>query len=148
MAEPTEVTVRRDPFDLMRRGRLLDWLAESAPRLPVDWGWGEAIPVDLSRKDNTVIVRASMPGFDANEIDLQVTDGTVSIRAEHKEETEERGEQYYRRERRSGFCSRSIELPEAVAADKVTAEFKQGVLTITAPVSERAKSSHIPIQAV
>ena len=126
---------------------MFDWLRDGERRSLFDSALGEAIPMDVSRKDDSLIVRASMPGFEAKEIDLQVAGDTLSIRAEHKGATEKEEERYYRRERSIGFCSRSIQLPEPVAADKVTAEFRHGVLTITAPVANEAKSSRVEIQA-
>ncbi len=141
-----DISIRREPFELLRRGRLFDWLADNDWRLPMERLWEEAVPLDISRKDNAVIVRASMPGFEAKDIDVQIKDGVLLIRAEHKEEKEEKEEHFYRRERHSGLCSRRVELPEAVAEDQVTAEFKNGVLTLTAPVAEKEQAQRIEIQ--
>jgi HSP20 family protein len=142
---PTEITTRRDPFEILRHGRLFDWLLDGDRGWPVPWG--DAVPVDISRKDDSLILRASMPGFQASEIDVRVAEGVVSIRAEHKQETEEQREQYYRRERRTGYLTRSVMLPETVAEDQVTAKLKDGVLTITVPVIREARTNSVPVQA-
>jgi HSP20 family protein len=149
MADTKEVTVRRSPFELIPRrgGRLLDWLFENEWPSPMGLTLSEALPVDISRANGDVIVRASMPGFDAKEISVEVKDGVLSISAEHKEESETKGEQYYRRERRVGTSSRMVALPEAVDESKVKAELKNGVLTITAPASEKKEGSKIEVQS-
>jgi HSP20 family protein len=106
----------------------------------------EAVPLDISRRDGDLIIRASMPGFEAKEIEVEVNDGVLTISAEHKEESEEKSEHFYRRERRSGTCSRMVALPEAVAEDQVNAEFKNGVLTVTAPVAEKPKANKVTVR--
>jgi HSP20 family protein len=148
MADKKEVTARHDPFDLVpHRGRLLDWLFENDWPRPMGLTLTDALPVDISRANGDLIVRASMPGFDAKEVSVEVKDGVLSITAEHKEENETKGEQYYRRERRVGTSSRVVALPEAVDEGKVKAELKNGVLTVTAPASEKKEANKIEIQA-
>ena len=143
-----ELVVRRDPLELLRPGRLMERMFEG-DWLPAPFAhfWEEAVPVDISRKNDELIVRAPMPGYDPKEIDVEVRDGVVTIRAEHKEEEEAKGEHFYRREWRAGFCTRRVELPEAVAEDRVKAEFKNGVLTLTVPVAEKAEAKRIEIQS-
>ena len=135
MADNEKAVARRDPFASLLRSRLFDrWLLDD--RFPLLWDAEDVTtPVDISRKDNNIIVRASVPGFDANELEVHVTGGVLSIKGEHKEQSETKDERYFRRERRAEYCSRQVELPESVDEDKVTAEYKQGVLTITAPVA-------------
>lgn len=145
MPESTEVAVRRMPFDLMRRGRVLDWLLDGTS--PMDWfAPVETVPVDISRKNGELIVRASIPGFAPSEIDLQVDQRAMMLRAEHTEEHEEKDEHFFRRERRSGYCSRTIALPEEIVKDQVSATFKDGVLTVTAPVAQ-ASAKKVEIKA-
>ena len=88
------------------------------------------LPVDVSEDETSLIVRASLPGFKKEEIDVQVHEGVLSIRGQRTEETVQSGERYHRRERRTGVVSRLISLPETVNGDGVKAELKDGVLTL------------------
>ncbi len=109
-----------------------------------------ALPVDITEKDGDIVVRASLPGFAKDEIDVQVHEGVLSITAERSEQHEESGEdgeRYYRRERRVGSVSRRIALPDGVDGAKVEAELRDGVLTLTIPTPEEAKPKQIEIEA-
>ncbi len=138
--------VRRDPFVGMRQimDRLFD---DSFFRATDGWGLEEGtLAVDISDVDGKLSVRASLPGFNRDDIDVQVHEGVLSIKAEHTEETETRDERFYRRERRFGSLSRRIALPGVVHDAKVDAELKDGVLTLTLPLPEKAKPKQIEIR--
>ena len=77
---------------------------------------------------------------------MQVHEGVLSIKAEHTDEKEERGERFYRRERRIGSVSRRIALPGVVHDAQVDAELKDGVLTLSIPLPEKAKPKQIEIR--
>src|SRR5688500_631942 len=100
--------VRRDPFDFGGLRQVMDRLFEEPFRTPVlGHGWDEGtLPVDVSQADGKLLVRASLPGFTAEDIDVQVNEGVLSIKAEHSSDTETTDEKYYRRERRYGSVSR------------------------------------------
>lgn len=137
------------PRDLIERllpARLAGWFGDGDLSPAFERFWEETIPVDVSRKDDSLAVRASLPGFEPPEIDARVHEGMLTVSGEHKEEKEERGERFFRRERRAGFVSRTLTLPAPVAEDQVTAESKNGVLTLTAPISEQARARHIEIK--
>ena len=102
--------------------------------------------IDLSETDGELHLTVDVPGMKAEEISIEVTGRTVQIRGEHKEEKEEKGRTYHRIERRSGSVYRSVELPCAVKEDKVAAEYKDGVLTVTLPKSEEAKSHKVRVK--
>lgn len=89
--------------------------------------------VDISEDQESVIVRSSLPGFAKEQIDVQVHEGVLSIRATRSEEKAQEGERYLRRERRSGTVFRQVELPEGVAEAGAKAEYKDGVLTLRFP---------------
>lgn len=89
------------------------------------------LPVDVSENAEAYIVRASLPGFAKAQIEVQVHDNVLTIRAQQTSETEEKGERYYRKERRSGSMSRRLALPGAVSEQATKAELKDGVLTLT-----------------
>jgi len=117
------------------------------------FGYGHArqydltFPVDLSETESEVVVKAVLPGVKAEEIDVSVNDGILTVKGEKKSETEAEGESYYRREIRYGAFSRSIPLPTAVDHEKADAEFVDGVLTITLPKAEEAKPKSIKVTA-
>jgi HSP20 family protein len=110
-------TMLNDPF-----------FAEAQPmRAFVEEG---TLPLDISEDDSSVIVRASLPGFSKEDVEIEVHDGVLSIKAQHTEEKEEKGERFYRKERRFGSVSRRVALPTTVVEDRSKADLKDGVLTL------------------
>lgn len=110
--------------------------------------------LDLSETDTDVEVQTDVPGFKAEEIDIEVRDDMLTIRGEQSEEkkTEEKakkhnGRTYHRVERCSGSFSRSIWLPCGVKADDVVAVLKDGVLTVTLPKADAAKTCKVKVKA-
>lgn len=77
-----------------------------------------------------------MPGMDEQSVDVSVQDDVLSIRAEKKEDKEEKGANRYVSERRYGLCARSFRLPANVDSDRIAASMKNGVLTVTLPKTE------------
>jgi HSP20 family protein len=122
----------RDEFD-----RLLDqfsrgWLGTPAAR------WG----VDMREDDNNVFVRAEAPGFEPSDFDIQVHGDQLVMRATRKDEEREEGG--YRGWQRHDFYQ-ALTLPTGVAADRVTAAYRQGVLTVTLPKSEDGRAKRITV---
>lgn len=109
-------------------------LEESPIRLG-DLGSG-SVSVDLAEQDDRYVVTADLPGYDKDNIDVQLADETVQIRAEREEESERTDENYIRRERAQQSVSRSVTLPESVSEDDVSATYHNGVLTITLPKAD------------
>lgn len=95
--------------------------------------------IELQDKDNNLILRAQIPGIEAEDLDVHVTRDAVSIAGEHRHEkkAEERG--YFRSEFRYGKFQRTIPLPVHIQNDRVQAEFKNGILTLTLPKVEEAQ---------
>jgi len=91
------------------------------------------LAVDISEDNMSYIVRASLPGFDKNDVDVEVHDGVLTVKAQHTEESEETSERFYRRERRVGSVSRRIALPGAALENETQAELADGVLTVRVP---------------
>ena len=111
-------------------------------------GWDDGmLPVDISSKDQELVVRASLPGFKKDDIDVQVHDGVLSIKAEQTSDEETSGEKWYRRERRYGSVSRRIALPGIVHDAPVDAALKDGVLTLKIAVPEAARPKQIEIKS-
>ena len=95
--------------------------------------------VDIAEKDNAYEITADLPGIDEKNVEVQVANGTLTIKGEKKEEKEEKKKDYYLQERRFGSFERSFGVPEGVDADKIEASFKKGVLTVTLPKKAEAQ---------
>jgi HSP20 family protein len=149
----TDLT-RRDPFPSVRQmmERFFDdsiFRDQFFSRLPYSFTTEEGtLPLDIREHDGKLIVEASLPGFTKENIDVQVHDGVLSIRAQHSEEKEERNGngRYYRRERTWGALSRRVALPGIVDNAQVEAELKNGVLTLTIPLPEQVSPKQIEIK--
>jgi HSP20 family protein len=103
--------------------------------------------VDVSEDTEAVTVKAELPGVDQKDIDVSLHDGMLTIKGEKHAEKEEKDKRQHRMERSYGAFFRSFRLPAAVQADKVTATFKDGVVTITLPKAPEAKGTSIPIKS-
>jgi len=101
--------------------------------------------VDVSETEKDLVVKAEIPGMDAKDINITLRDGLLSIKGEKKQEKEEKKEHYHRMERCYGSFTRNLRLPYGVEQDKIKADYKDGVLTIKLPKTEKAKEKHIKI---
>jgi HSP20 family protein len=102
--------------------------------------------VDISEDDKEFIVKAELPDVKREDIKVNVENGVLTITGERKFEKEEKGKKYHRIERSYGSFTRSFTLPEAVKADKVSAEFKDGLLHVRLPKDESAKPKTIAVK--
>ena len=100
--------------------------------------WVPSVDIYETEKHDLVL-RAELPGMTRQDIEVTVENGTLVIKGEKKFDTEVKEENYRRIERSYGTFHRSFTLPNTVDASKVTAEYKNGVLTITLPFKEEAK---------
>lgn len=105
-----------------------------------------SLALDVVEKDDDLVVKATLPGIKADDIDITIDNGMLTIQGEVQEEHAEEGERYHLRERRYGAFCRSVALPVGVDADKATAEFEDGVLTLTLPKVEEAKPKRIAVK--
>lgn len=94
--------------------------------------------VNVSETDKEIKVSTELPGLDDKDIDISLSENELTIKGEKKEEKEEKKENYYHMERSYGAFSRTLPLPCKVESDKVDAQFKKGVLTITLPKAAEA----------
>ena len=101
--------------------------------------------VDISEDDKEFLVKAELPDVKREDIKVNVENGVLTITGERKFEKEEKGKKYHRIERSYGSFTRSFTLPEAVKADKVAAEFKDGLLHVRLPKDESAKPKNIAV---
>lgn len=157
MPEPTRLPVKGDksslpqawqPFESLRRDidRLYDDFGVGFLRTPFrrfasdlmpSWGremtFAMAPAVDISDSENAYEVTAEMPGIDEKNIEVRVANGVLTIKGEKQDEKEEKKKDYYLRERSFGSFERAFQLPDGVDTDKIEANFKKGILTVTLP---------------
>lgn len=130
---------RWDPWPSFR-----DLLAESPGLLrregPMDF------PVEISETESDVEVKASLPGVAQDDIEISVHASTLTIKAESKDETEEKGKTYLRREMSYGSMQRSFSLPSEVNSDKAEATFRNGVLRLKLPKTTPSGSKQIKVK--
>ena len=95
--------------------------------------------MDIYKEDGNLIVEAELPGVEPDNVDINVTEDTLKIRAKHEqeEETEEKG--YYKKEMNRGFFKRALPLPVKVKNEEAEASYDDGVLKITIPEQEQQK---------
>lgn len=122
----------RDPFGSMLERFFREPLLAEMPAVLNRMEEG-LLPVDVSENETHVTVRASVPGFKREDIDVEVHDNVLTVKAQHKEEKEEKNERYYRKELSFGSASRRIALPSQVVDSDVSAELKDGVLMVRMP---------------
>jgi HSP20 family protein len=103
--------------------------------------------VDVLENDNEVIVKAELPGLNAKDIDVRLENNVLVLKGERHFEKEAKEENYHRIEREYGSFSRSFVLPTLVDGDRVSAEYKDGVLKIVLPKKEEIKRKPIKIAA-
>ncbi len=104
--------------------------------------------LNLTDDGNNFYVRAELPGVDPENLEISVVEGQLLIRGERKIEAEEQKAGYHRRERESGFFRRTMTLPTRVDPGKVSADMRNGVLTVILPRSEEAKPRKISVKTV
>jgi HSP20 family protein len=101
---------------------------------------------DISETKSKLIVKAELPGMEAEDIEVSLTNDILLIKGEKKKETEKKGENHFCVERYYGSFQRMFRLPVEVKSDKIEAEFKNGVLTITMPKNSKAKKKEIKVK--
>ena len=109
--------------------------------------FGVSPDMDVIENDDNMIVKAELPGFKPENVDVRVEGNLLTIRGEYHAESEKKEGQYHLKERRQSSFSRSIPLPVDVDADKARAEFEHGILTLTLPKNEDAKPRRIAVTA-
>jgi HSP20 family protein len=102
---------------------------------------------NLTETKDTLTITAELPGLEAKDVDVAVSGDMLTIKGEKTQEKEEKDEYHHLVERTYGSFSRMVRLPAPVAADKIKASFKNGVLTVSLPKTEEAKPKAIPVTA-
>ena len=143
--------IRWEPFGDMRglrerMGRVFEDFFRSPHLLP--WEGPElGFPLDVYETEDSLVVKAALPGVKPEEVEISVTGDILTIKGETKSEEEVKREDYHRRELRYGSFCRSVPLPTGVNHNKADAIFEQGVLTVTLPKAEEAKPKTIKVKA-
>jgi HSP20 family protein len=144
--------VRWDPFREMAQlqDRMNRVINDAYGRSGADEGFmttGEWVPpVDIyADGDHELVLKAELPEMTLDDIDVSVDNGALTIKGEKKLSNDFKQDQFHRIERRYGTFSRSFALPQTVDANKVAAEYKQGVLTVRLPLREEAKPRQVKV---
>lgn len=144
--------VRFDPFRELTaiQDRVNRIFGEAGVRNGADdlFARGEWVPaVDIFDDDDRgIVIRAELPGLTRDEVHVRIENNTLTLSGERKREETVKNDRYHRMERTYGTFSRSFALPSTAAADKVTAEFRNGVLEVLVPMREEAKPRQIDVK--
>ena len=124
-------------------------------RPPVHWTEGQEEPlavaewaplVDISEDDKEYLIKAELPEVKKEDVKVTAEEGTLTIMGERKFDKEEKGKKYHRVERAYGSFLRNFSIPDDASPAKVTAEFKDGVLSVHLAKTEQAKPQHIEVK--
>jgi len=153
--KPAAATRAPTPFEemdqLFERFFPRGWLQPFRREWP---SWGElAVPfegrvprVDVIDRDEEVVVRAEVPGVDKKDLDVSVTENTVTLKGTTSTEEEKEEGDYYRREISRGTFSRTVMLPSEVNGEKAKASFKAGTLELILPKEEKSRRHKIKVE--
>lgn len=131
-----------DRIDRLLAGRNVPSAGRDEAMALVDW----APAIDVMETNEEFQIRAELPGVEKKDVKLSVENGVLLISGHREQEKEEKGKRYHKIERAYGNFARSFTVPEAVDPEKVTADFKNGLLTVRLPKSEKARPKSIEVQ--
>jgi HSP20 family protein len=133
---------------MMTLREAMDRLFDDAFTRPLSLGRESAVPaIDMYQTDDEVVVKAAIPGFKADDVQINITGEVLSIHGESRQENETKEKTWQMREQRWGTFERRVVLPTLVKANDARAEFEDGVLTITLPKAEESRPKTISIKA-
>ncbi|MBK9924589.1 MAG: Hsp20/alpha crystallin family protein [Anaerolineales bacterium] len=141
--------IRWEPArEMMSLRDAMDRLFDDAFTRPLSIRDAWSVPaIDMYQTDDEIVVKASLPGIKAEEVQINVTGEVLTLKGEVKHEEESKDKAWHIREQRYGSFERSVALPTDVVADKAKAEFENGILTITLPKAEEVKPRTITVKA-
>jgi HSP20 family protein len=141
--------IRWEPArDFMTLREAMDHLFDDAFTRPLSIRDGWSVPaIDMYQTDEELVVKASIPGYKAENVQISVTGDVLTLRGEVKQEDEKKEKAWHIREQRWGSFERSVALPTQVVADKAKAEFENGILIVTLPKAEEVKPKTITVKA-
>ena len=125
--------------DVLGRGL---WRSSEDRRLRGNW-----VPaINILEKENAVLITADLPGLTAEDVEVTVDQGSLTIRGERKLNETEEGETYHRVERLYGSFERSFRLPSTIDSSKIEARFRNGEMVLTLPKKEESKPRNVKIE--
>lgn len=127
----------RNPFSMLSNPMMQSIMPKAVDITP---------SVDIFEEGDEVVVKADIPGVKKADLDVTITENSLSIRGERKQEKKVKEKDYHRVERSYGSFSRSFRLPENVNGSKAKAEFKNGVLEVRLPKTKETKQKKIEIK--
>jgi HSP20 family protein len=154
MPEEKKELVRSESRPLMSLRDFDKWFDEVLPRpftpffSRLRMGAEESLmpEVDMFESNGNLILKAELPGLKKEDIEVTLTDGSITISGEKKQEDEIKRKDYYKLERSYGSFCRTFSLPMEVKGDKVKSTFKDGVLEVVMPKSEEAKNREMKLK--
>jgi HSP20 family protein len=113
------------------------------------WSTNLSLPVDIYERDNNLVIKAAIPGVNAEDVDIQIEDHILTIRGETKQDEVTENDRVYRREYNYGAFTRSIRLPENVNVEQPEATFDKGFVYVTLPKIEeqKPKALKVPVKS-
>jgi HSP20 family protein len=141
--------VKWDPFGEMedmfdRYTKAVGWPRRGSQELMATGDW--APRVDISETDHEFIIKAEIPEVGKEDVKVTVDNNVLTIRGERKQEKDEKGKKFHRVERYYGTFARSFSLPENVDQAKIEASFKEGVLNLRLPKTEKVRAKEIEVK--
>ena len=140
MREPVAFEMLRREFAPLFDRDLTDWFGALDP------AWFEAQPwrLDLDETDREFVIRADAPGFDPKEIEVRLSGGVLTMRAEHKEEPAADKKEPV--ERRYDMWERTVTLPAEIDPEKIEANYRNGVLEVRVPKAPQVEPKRIEVK--
>jgi len=136
-----EMDVFNDQMSRLFNGPYLPAMPSSGEFNPMDW----RPVVDIFEENDNIVIKADLPGVDKDHIEVDLKDRVLTLKGERSHENEVNEDKFYKKETVYGKFQRSFTLPADVNPDKISAEFKDGVLKIEIPKPEAAKPKQISV---
>jgi HSP20 family protein len=134
--------------EMMTLREAMDRLFDDAFTRPIcnvnNWGLSA---IDLYQTDDNVVVKAALPGLNAEDVQITITGDVLTLKGEFRQNSDTKNMTYHIKEQRYGAFERSLSLPTAVQTDKIKADFENGILTITMPKAEQVRPKTITVKA-
>ena len=147
VARPAPLIAREwDPFRTMRELFRWDPFLEMAPFAPAE-EMGFDVAFDVKETPDAYVFKADLPGIKNEDLDVKLANNRLTVTGKREAEKREKTETYYTYERSYGNFMRSFTLPEGVEGEKVAADLKDGVLTITLPKKPEAKPRQVDVKS-
>ena len=140
---------RWEPFAHLRRieetDRLWPHMFRPFRFLPRYWDENGIVPIDMYHTDDALVVKATIPGYKPEDVELTVRDSELTLKGEVKGEKETKEEHYLMQESRFASFHRTVALPKGLNTERAEASYENGVLTVTVPKSEEVKAKTVKI---